>query len=156
MPNLHKTSWMVFTYYKCVWVCSFKMVKEKSLFFYSSDSASPLPRIFLHSCIFHEKTTSKGGAVDYFHMRLFMKSNKMFMKNWENNFPYKNVNTNRTKIQQSLEIHGLEEHGPWRYTVFNWISKHLRYTVLGQKPWRCTVFLETHDFWSKALKMHGF
>ena len=54
------------------------MVKEKSLFFYSSDSASPLLWIFLHSCIFHEKTTSKGCAVDYFHMRLFMKSNKMF------------------------------------------------------------------------------
>ena len=38
------------------------------------------------------------------------------------------------EIQQGLKIHGLEEHGPWRYTVFNWISKHLRYTVLGQKP----------------------
>ena len=23
------------------------------------------------------------------------------------------------EIQQGLEIHGLEEHGPWRYTVFN-------------------------------------
>ena len=48
------------------------------------------------------------------------------------------------KIQQGLEIHGLKEHGPWRYTVF------------GQKPWRCTVFLEIHGFWQKALKMHGF
>ena len=38
------------------------------------------------------------------------------------------------EIQQGLEIHGLEEHGPWRYTVFNWIPKHLRYTVLDQKP----------------------
>ena len=37
-------------------------------------------------------------------------------------------------IQQGLEIHGLEKHGPWRYTVFNWIPKHLRYTVFGQKP----------------------
>ena len=37
-------------------------------------------------------------------------------------------------LQQGLEIHGLEEHGPWRYTVSNWIPKHLRYTVLGQKP----------------------
>jgi hypothetical protein len=37
-------------------------------------------------------------------------------------------------LQQGLEIHGLEEHGPWRYTVFNWIPKHLTYTVLGQKP----------------------
>ena len=37
-------------------------------------------------------------------------------------------------VQQGLEIHGLEEHGPWRYTVFNWIPKHLRYTVFGQKP----------------------
>ena len=34
-------------------------------------------------------------------------------------------------IQQGLEIHGLEECGPWRYTVFNWFPKHLRYTVLG-------------------------
>ena len=24
------------------------------------------------------------------------------------------------KVQQGLEIHGLKEHGPWRYTVFNW------------------------------------
>ena len=47
---------------------------------------------------------------------------------------------NHFGIQQGLEIHGLEEHGPWRYTVFNWISKHLRYTVFDQKPWRCTVF----------------
>ena len=46
----------------------------------------------------------------------------------------------RFTIQQGLEIHGLEEHGPCRYTVFNWIPKHLRYTVFGQKPWRCTVF----------------
>ena len=37
-------------------------------------------------------------------------------------------------IQQGLEIHGLEEHGPWRYTVFNWFPKHLRYTDFGQKP----------------------
>ena len=37
-------------------------------------------------------------------------------------------------LQQGLKIHGLEEHGPWRYTVFNWIPKHLRYTILGQKP----------------------
>ena len=37
-------------------------------------------------------------------------------------------------IQQGLEIHGLKEHGPWRYTVFNWFPKHLRYTVFGQKP----------------------
>ena len=59
-------------------------------------------------------------------------------------------------VQQGLEIHGLEEHGPWRYTVFNWIPKHLRYTVLGQKPWRCTFFLEIHGFWPKALKVHGF
>ena len=44
-------------------------------------------------------------------------------------------------VQQGLEIHGLEEHGPWRYTVFNWIPKHLRYTVFEQKPWRYTVFI---------------
>ena len=37
-------------------------------------------------------------------------------------------------IQQGLEIHGLEECGPWRCTVFNWFPKHLRYTDLGQKP----------------------
>ena len=45
------------------------------------------------------------------------------------------------RVQQGLEIHGLEEHGPWRYTVFNWIPKHLRYTVFGQKPCRYTVFV---------------
>ena len=45
-------------------------------------------------------------------------------------------------VQQGLEIHGLEQCGPWRYTVFNWFPKHLRYTVLGQKPWRCTVFFK--------------
>ena len=43
-------------------------------------------------------------------------------------------------VQQGLEIHGLEECGPWRYTVFNWFPKHLRYTDFGQKPWRYTVF----------------
>ena len=51
--------------------------------------------------------------------------------------------TNSSKwnyVQQGLEIHGLKECGPWRYTVFNWIPKHLRYTVFDQKPWRCTVF----------------
>ena len=37
-------------------------------------------------------------------------------------------------IQQGLEIHGLKECGPWGYTVFNWFSKHLRYTDFGQKP----------------------
>ena len=45
-----------------------------------------------------------------------------------------NSEKNGNEIQQGLEIHGLEAHGPWRYMVFNWISKHLRYTVLGQKP----------------------
>ena len=40
----------------------------------------------------------------------------------------------KTDIQQGLEIHGLEECGPWRYTVFDWFSKHLRYTDFGQKP----------------------
>jgi hypothetical protein len=35
-------------------------------------------------------------------------------------------------IQQGLEIHGLEKCGPWRYTVFNWVPKHLRYTVLAK------------------------
>ena len=43
-------------------------------------------------------------------------------------------------IQQGLEIHGLEECGPWRYTVFNWFPKTL----------------EIHCFGLKALKMHGF
>ena len=43
-------------------------------------------------------------------------------------------------VQQGLEIHGLEECGPWRCTVFNWFPKHLRYTDFGQKPWRYTVF----------------
>ena len=33
-------------------------------------------------------------------------------------------------VQQSLVIHGLEECGPWRYMVYSWIPKHLRYTVL--------------------------
>ena len=47
---------------------------------------------------------------------------------------------NSNFVQQGLEIHGLEEHGPWSYTVFDWIPKHLRCTVLGQKPWRYTVF----------------
>ena len=37
-------------------------------------------------------------------------------------------------VQQGLEIHGLKECGPWRYTVFNWFPKHLRYTDFGQKP----------------------
>ena len=37
-------------------------------------------------------------------------------------------------VQQGLEIRGLEECGPWRYTVFNWFPKHLRYTDFGQKP----------------------
>ena len=59
-------------------------------------------------------------------------------------------------VQQGLEIHGLEEHGPWRYTVFNWISKHLRYTVLGQKPWRCTVFLRYMDFDQKPWRCTVF
>ena len=45
---------------------------------------------------------------------------------------YLKINTNL--VQQGLEIHGLEEHGPWRYTVFNWFPKHLRYTDFGQKP----------------------
>ena len=45
----------------------------------------------------------------------------------------------KNKVQQGLEIHGLEEHGPWRYTVFNWIQKHLRYTDFGQKPCRYTA-----------------
>ena len=44
------------------------------------------------------------------------------------------VGTTDFLVQQGLEIHGLKECGPWRYTVFNWIPKHLRYTVLGQKP----------------------
>ena len=38
--------------------------------------------------------------------------------------------TYQAMLQQGLEIHGLEECGPWRYTVFNWFPKHLRYTVL--------------------------
>ena len=41
---------------------------------------------------------------------------------------------NITLVQQGLEIHGLKECGPWRYTVFNWFPKHLRYTDFGQKP----------------------
>ena len=55
-------------------------------------------------------------------------------------------------IQQGLEIHGLEEHGPWRYTVFNWFPKHLRYTDFGQKPWRYTVF----DFLVKKIMPINF
>jgi hypothetical protein len=55
-------------------------------------------------------------------------------------------------VQQSLEIHGLEEHGPWRYTVFNWIPKHLRYTVSGQKPWRCTDFFRDTRYLNKSLE----
>ena len=35
---------------------------------------------------------------------------------------------------QGFEIHGLKECGPWRCTVFNWFSKHLRYMDFGQKP----------------------
>ncbi len=54
------------------------------------------------------------------------------------------------KIQQGLEIRGLEKCGPQRYTVFNWISKHLRYTIFGQKPWRYTVF------WFKKKKHYAF
>ena len=51
------------------------------------------------------------------------------------------VSTNlHLDIQQGIEIHGLEECGPWRYTVLNWIPKKL----------------EIHRFWPKALKMHGF
>ena len=42
--------------------------------------------------------------------------------------------TDKVHIQQGLEIHGLKECGPWRYTVFNWFPKHLRYTDFGQKP----------------------
>ena len=59
-------------------------------------------------------------------------------------------------VQQGLEIHGLEEHGPWRYTVFNWIPKHLRYTVFGQKPWRCTVFLRYTVFDQKPWRCTVF
>ena len=76
---------------------------------------------------------------------------------------YSKNSVQKFSVQQGLEIHGLEECGPWRYTVLNWIPKHLRYTVFGQKPWRCTVFdylglktLEIHCFGPKALKMHGF
>ena len=56
-------------------------------------------------------------------------------------------------LQQGLEIHGLEEHEPWRYTVFNWFPKHLRYTVFDQKPWRCTVF--SFDVQLGCLLVHG-
>ena len=44
------------------------------------------------------------------------------------------------RLQQGLEKRGLEKCGPRRYTVFNWIPKHFRYTDFGQKPWRYTVF----------------
>ncbi len=37
-------------------------------------------------------------------------------------------------VQQGLEICGLKKCGPQRYTVFDWIPKHLRYTDFGQKP----------------------
>ena len=53
---------------------------------------------------------------------------------------YKFLIFDEKQLQQGLEIHGLEKHGPWRYTVFNWFPKHLRYTDFGQKPWRYTVF----------------
>ena len=53
-------------------------------------------------------------------------------------------------LQQGLEIHGLKECGPWRYTVFNWIPKHLRYTDFGQRPCRYTVF------WKKTVHLQGF
>ena len=55
-------------------------------------------------------------------------------------------------LQQGLEIHGLEEHGPWRYTVFNWFPKRLRCTDFGQKPWRYTVF----DFLVKKIMPINF
>ena len=38
------------------------------------------------------------------------------------------------EIQQDLEIHSLKEWETWRYTGFNRIPKHLRYTEFGQKP----------------------
>ena len=37
----------------------------------------------------------------------------------------------KDQVQQGLEIHGLEDCRPWRYTVFNWFPKHVRYTVFG-------------------------
>ena len=61
--------------YKCVWVCSFKMVKEKSLFF--SILLTQLPPFFGYSCIvvyFMKKTLQRGLVVDFSHRRLFMKS----------------------------------------------------------------------------------
>ena len=46
-------------------------------------------------------------------------------------YPISQLFKSKRRVQQGLEIHGLEECGPWRYTVFNWFPKHLRYTVLG-------------------------
>ena len=58
----------------------------------------------------------------------------------------------KSQLKQGLEIHGLEECGPWRYTVFNWFPKHLRYTDFGPKPWRYTVF----GFFVKKNYAHSF
>ena len=52
----------------------------------------------------------------------------------------KTLNVSRDEWVQGLEIRGLEECKPQRYTVFNWIPKHLRYMDFGQKPWRYIFF----------------
>ena len=46
-------------------------------------------------------------------------------------------------LQQGLEIHGLKEHGSWKYAVFNWIPKHLRYS---------RVHISSDEVFSKILK----
>ena len=61
-------------------------------------------------------------------------STNLCFTNWRDSYSHGML------VQQGLEIHGLKECGPWRYTVCNWFPKYLRYTDLDKKPWRCTVF----------------
>ena len=62
---------------------------------------------------------------------------RMFFLNW---IIFEAVKVMNFELQQGLKIQDLEEWGPRRYKVFNWIQIHLRYTDFDQKPWRYTVF----------------
>ena len=64
--------------------------------------------------------------------------------------------------QQDLEIHGLEECGPQRYRVFDWIQKDLRYMDFGQKPCRYIFFekkiplVHRCNLTKRGFEQHGF
>jgi hypothetical protein len=52
-------------------------------------------------------------------------------------------------VQQGLEIHGLKECGPWRYTVFNWVPKHFVHFVR-------VLHGNTKDVHPSLLRIFGF